>query len=264
MHRSASDWRQSSFVGSVSQEVGTSENKDYALTRRMDDLIKLPSSDRERINRFCGVSKHMEAGSNLILAGEHSRTPFVLNEGWGYRYKNLQNGRRQVLGYLVPGDICNVYAFVRRRMDISVALITDATVGIGTDSALWNLLWSSPKIGQAFFRSLIVEEAMLREHLISMGRRNACERIAHFLCEIWHRLDQVGLIVGDTAPMPVTQEQLGDTLGITSVHVNRTLQILRADGVISLKNKHVIIHDMRRLRQIADFDGSYLRIDDEL
>ncbi|MCC2977749.1 Crp/Fnr family transcriptional regulator [Sphingomonas sp. PL-96] len=237
-------------------------SRDSALTRKFDSFVRLDAQDKRLLNDFCRQPRLAPAGQDLIREYERVEKTYVLLDGWGYRYKSLDNGKRQIISFLIPGDICDVYAFVSRKMDYSVGLLTDANVATSSLSNLWDLLWSSPRIGQAFFRSTIVDEGILRERLVSIARRNALERLSHFLCETWTRLEQVGLTADDTAPFPFTQEQLGDTLGLTAVHLNRTLQILRTRGLISLSHRTLRIHDPHELRQIAGFDASYLSVDE--
>lgn len=261
MNKPALAWRRlpSSPLTSGNSDPAT---PDCALTRKFDSFVRLDATDRDLLNALVREPLLGTAGQDLFQEGEQAEHAYALLDGWGCRYKNLGNGKRQIINFLIPGDICDVYAFVSRKMDYSVGLLTDANVAVSSLSNFWDLLWSSPRIGQAFFRSTIIDEGILRERLVSIARRNALERLSHFVCEMWARLQRVGLTVGDTAPFPFTQEQIGDTLGLTAVHLNRTLQILRTQGLISVQNRTLRIHDPKQLREIGGFDSSYLSIEE--
>ncbi|RZL84207.1 MAG: Crp/Fnr family transcriptional regulator [Sphingomonas sp.] len=118
----------------------------------------------------------------------------------------------------------------------------------------------APAIARALWWSTLVDEAVLRHWLINVGQRDAYHRIAHLFCELWERASRVGLVSGGAFDLPLTQEQLGDTLGLTSVHTNRVLQRMRGEGMITLESKRLTIRDMQAIRHAADFNPNYLHL----
>lgn len=253
---------QSPGVGWSSVNKALNNIPNTSLTEKLGKVSRLDDSDKSIINDFFRNRIKMNSGTDLIISGKKAENAFVLIEGWAYRYKILANGRRQIISYLLPGDICDIYAFVLRKMDHSIGLLTDATIGIASVSDLWTMLWSSRNIGQAFFRSTIIDECVIREHVVRVGRRNALQRLSHLLCELWVRLKQVNLVKNDSVYFPINQDHLADALGLTSVHLNRTLQVLRSNDCLSLSGKTLRIYDWEKLQEIAEFDASYLSIDE--
>jgi CRP-like cAMP-binding protein len=231
------------------------------LTRKLSSFIDLAEKDCQRLDSLCSSARPMAAGQALIHEGDRPEDVFLLVEGWAYRYKMLPDGRRQILAYLVPGDLCDIHVFILRKMDHGIGLLSDAKVAAVRKETILSLIRDHPDIGQALFWATLVDEAILREWVMNIGQRDAYERIAHLFCEMWMRMDQVGLVSGDEFSLPITQEQLADMVGLTTVHVNRVLQRLRMDGLISLSGKYLTIHDVDHLKAIAIFNPNYLHLD---
>lgn len=143
-------------------------------------------------------------------------------------------------------------------MDHSIGLLSAARFAEVRQDEMRDLLREHPKVAEALWWSTLVDEAVLREWLVNVGQRSAYERMAHLFIELFYRLEVVGLAVGMAFTLPVTQEQLADTLGLTPVHINRTLQRMREEGLIELENRRLRILDMGRLCNIAAFDDKYL------
>lgn len=231
------------------------------LLRKLSTFVDLSKDDQAALDRLCHDTRSYKAGSNLIREGQRPEAVFLLVKGWAYRYKLLPDGSRQIVAYLIPGDLCDIHIFILKEMDHSMALLSDATIAHILRRDMEDLLRERPAIGQALFWSTLVDEATLREWLLNIGQRDAYHRLAHLFCEMWARMRQVGLVTDDEFSLPLTQEQLGDTMGLTPVHVNRVLQRMRSEGLISLTSKQLTIHDIDRLKKIADFDPKYLHLD---
>jgi CRP-like cAMP-binding protein len=202
-----------------------------------------------------------KAGEDLILEGDRPNEVHLLLEGWGYRYKLLPDGGRQIMAYLLPGDLCDIHIFVLKRMDHCMGLLSDAKVALIPEQAMLDLLDTYPRIARALFWSTLTDEATLREWLVNTLRRDPYERVAHLLCELWTRMRTVGLIEGSAFDLPLTQTELADTMGVNSVTVNRVLQRLRADDLITLKGGRLTVLDIDRLISISGFDSNYLHLD---
>jgi CRP-like cAMP-binding protein len=234
---------------------------DSPLARKLSSFIDLAPEEVARLDALSRSVRRYGAGKNLIKEGDRPEFVFLLVDGWAYRYKVLPDGRRQILAYLIPGDLCDIHIFILKEMDHSIGLLSNAQVAAIPKQAMLDLIHEHPRIGEALFWSTLVDEGVLREWLVNLGQRDAFQRIAHLFCEMWLRMCQVGLTEGGEFSLPLTQEQLGDTMGLTSVHVNRVLQRMRAEGLISLSSKNLVIHDIDRLKQIAQFDPNYLHLE---
>jgi CRP-like cAMP-binding protein len=161
---------------------------------------------------------------------------------------------------LVPGDFCDLHVFILKEMDHSIATLSRCTVVKIPRQCILELT-ERPAIARALWWAALVDEATLREWLVNIGARPAEQRLAHLLCELLSRLRVVGLADGGQYELPVTQQELGDTTGMSNVHVNRVLQRLRRDGLITLKDKNLVILDVNRLNAFSGFTPNYLHLD---
>jgi len=232
------------------------------LVTKLSRYIELADSEVAALDHLTRSPYPMKAGSDLILEGTNPENVFLLMEGWGYRYSLLKNGNRQIFGYVLPGDLCDVHVFMLDEMDHSIGLLSEAmAVKIPADEML-DVLNRYPRIERALWIATLVSESTLRQWVVNIGQRDAFERIGHLFCELWQRMRVVGLVSADDQfDLPLTQVELADTLGMTAVHVNRTLQRLREAGLIALKRSRLRILDPEKLAEVSGFDGSYLRLD---
>ena len=182
----------------------------------------------------------------------------MLKEGWAACYKLLMDGRRQIINISIAGDFLALRSFLLRTADHSVSTITDTTLARFPQRRILELIDEVPRLGTAILWALSREEAIVVEHLVNVGRRSALERMAHLLMELDARLRLVGRIDGGSYFMPLTQEDLGDALGLTAVHVNRVLRELRERGLATLSRRRIEIRDVEGLRDLAGFDPEYL------
>ena len=232
------------------------------LIKKLASFVDLAEDDVAALHALCTNQRMLEAGHSLIEEGDRPENVFLLLEGWAYRYKHVEDGNRQIVAYLIPGDLCDIHIFILKAMDHGIALLSEARVAAIPKHQMTALLRDRPNVAQALFWATLVDEATLREWLLNMGRRDAFERIAHLFCEMWLRLSQVGLVSdAHQFSLPVTQEQLGDTVGLTSVHVNRVLQRMRQEGLIELAGRQLRILDLDRMKEVAGFDPNYLHLE---
>lgn len=197
---------------------------------------------------------------DLIREGERGDSLLLVVEGWACRYTTTIEGGRQLPALLVPGDVANLDSLLLDRLDYGVRTLTQTMiVSLSRDRAL-ELAAQHPGIARTFTWLALVENAILGKWTLSLGRRSAKERLAHLLCELNARLGN-GDEDESSFDFPLTQEQLGDALGLTSVHVNRTMQQLRSDGLIAASHRTMTLLASRRLRRIAGFDPRYLHLD---
>lgn len=232
---------------------------DY-LFRRLTRFADLTPGDRERIEACAWRIDRIEAGVDLIGEGADPGFVNVALDGWVCRYKQLESGRRQILALLLPGDMCDPCMFLLPKMGHALATLTPATIMRLPRRSMVALMEASPTLAKAFWLDTMVSAEVQREWAVSLGRRTAVERMAHLLCELLARLRLVGLADARGCEMPLTQADLGDALGLSSVHVNRTLQKLRSMRLIELRNKRLDVLDEDALRTLALFDPTYLHL----
>lgn len=231
------------------------------LTRKLGSFSDLSDEDKAALDQLSDNPRDYKGGHVLIREGDRPENVFLLVEGWGCRFKIMPEGGRQIMAYLVPGDLCDIHIFILKTMDHGIGLLGDAKVAAIQKSVMLDLLRSRPAVAQALFWATLVDEATLREWVVNLGQRSAYERIAHLFCEMYLRMCQVGLVSGNRFSLPLTQEELGNTTGLSSVHVNRVVQRMRGEGLIALAGRQLDILDAGRLRMIAGFNPNYLHLD---
>jgi CRP-like cAMP-binding protein len=229
-----------------------------ALTRKLAVGNVLLPGDRARLEAAVAGTLSLPPRHDVTRDNDLSQNVHLMVEGLAYRYKILPEGRRAILAFLLPGDFCDFNAVFIGRTDHAVATITASTVAKISFATIAELTMNHPRIARALWWAALSDAAITREWLASMGQRSAGPQLAHLICELYVRLRTIGRVAGDSFSFPLTQEELGDTLGITSVHVNRILNQLRDDGLISLRGRILKILDLQRLERISGFDRSYL------
>jgi CRP-like cAMP-binding protein len=202
--------------------------------------------------------KNFRKNRDVIVAGKQYNNLFVNHGGWLFRYKILHNGDRQITDFILPNQIFGLQACVFKAALYSVATITDVSLSSIPLGAIDNVFERIPTLAKALFWSALCDSAVLAEHLIDTSRRSAYERVSHLMLELFVRLKAADLGDNMSFDMPLTQELIGSALGLTTVHVNRTLRSLREDKLILIDGKRVTILDFDALSLVSDFDNSYL------
>lgn len=230
-----------------------------ALQNKLSVFITLDEADRKTLDRLVsGRQQQIGRSTDMVSQGERRAQGYVLLDGWAARYKTLPDGRRQILSFLIPGDIVGLFAPISPYATASVSAVTHVTVSTFSADALTGVLAGSPRLGAALAWAAAREHEILAEHLVSVGRRTARERIAHLFLELWARLRARGLANGQGLSIPLTQAVIADTLGLSVVHVNRTLRRLAHDGILETRRDVADIRDLERLQQVAGFDEDFL------
>jgi CRP-like cAMP-binding protein len=242
--------------------VITDEHPLSLLVCQLETLSTLSAHDREAVLDLPHRLRRIDAGSYIIREGEKPTHCVVLVTGYAFRQKVTGNGARQIISLCMPGDAVDLQNMFLDVSDHSVQLLTQARVADIPREALQELVLTHPKIGEAVIQQSLVEASILREWVVNVGRRDARARIAHILCEFAVRLEQRGLAYDHGFELPMTQEQLADATGLTSVHVNRVLKSLEADGLISRKRRQIHFDNWRALQDAGDFSRRYLHISD--
>jgi CRP-like cAMP-binding protein len=221
---------------------------------------RLSEEDREAVLNLPHRVRKLDPGSYLVREGSLPTLCSVLVEGYAYRQKMTGDGSRQILAVCIAGDAVDLQNIFLDISDHAVQMLTRGTVADIPRDQLQQLVLTRPQIGRAVIQLTLVEASILREWVVNVGRRDARERIAHILCEFAVRLESRGLTTYEGFELPMTQEQLADATGLTSVHVNRVLKGLEADGLINRRRRHIYFPDWRALQDVGDFTRTYLHI----
>jgi len=232
------------------------------LVRKLEGGGPLPPEAKQVILSLFSSPRRVAAGEDIIREGEAPQTVCLLLEGLGCRYKSVPDGRRQITSFQIPGDLLDLHALLLGELDYSIGALTPCKLVSAPHQRLAEVIEQHPLLGRALWRDTLVDGAVTREWLVGLGRRSAYGRIAHLLCEVVARLKAIGLTNGDVCDLPLTQQELADSLGLSLVHVNRVLQRLRASGLISLRRGALQVHDWEGLKQAGGFDAGYLHMDD--
>lgn len=231
---------------------------DNPLIARLETFAPLSEDDRQALRDACGNTRQVPPNRDIISEGESPDHVHLVLDGWAARYKVVPDGARQITAYLIPGDFCDLHVTILKEMDHGITALTPATVAYIPHGEMEALIEERPALARALWWSTLVDEAVLRAWIVNLGRRDAYESIAHLMCEMHVRMQHVGLVQDGRFDLPVTQEELADSLGLTPVHVNRILQRLRSEGLITLKERMLTILDIEGLRKVAGFDPNYL------
>ncbi|QJB70288.1 Crp/Fnr family transcriptional regulator [Parasphingorhabdus halotolerans] len=232
-----------------------------ALLRRISFYADLDDNDKDVIIQLKGHEKRFERNSDLIDAGQELDSILIVKDGWAIRYKTLEDGRRQVLNVLLPGDMFDLQVLVAAEADHSVSTITTLDALSVKPSVFRGLLTESGRLTLAFWWMQVQEEAFLREQIVRNGQQTARERIGHFLLELHRRLQIADEGTRDGFRMPLTQTVIADALGLTPIHTNRVLRQLERDELIEREKGWVVFKDAGRLAEICQFDPSYFHLD---
>lgn len=229
------------------------------LILKLEMFASLPEADRRLLDKMILGARAVGPHIDLASEGDAPNEASLVLEGFACRYKLLKNGRRQIMAYLIPGDFCDLQVFILKTRDHSIGTLSHCRVVSISQQQIFELM-QRPAIALAFLMCALVDEATLREWLLNIGARDAAERVAHLLCELLLRLQSVGLANGSRYELPITQSELADTMGLSVVHISRVLRRLRANGLITLNGKKLVILDVAKLKEFSGFNPNYLHL----
>lgn len=230
------------------------------LIAKLETRAPISDEDREALYDLYSDAREMGARRNIIREGDRPDHVHLMIDGWGARYKLLPDGARQITAFLIPGDFCDVHVTILGEMDHGITTLTKSRVAYIPRGKM-DALTERPSLIKAFWWATLVDESVLRNWIVNIGRRDAYEAIGHLICELYVRMKNVGLVEDRSYDLPLTQEEIGDALGLTAVHVNRVLQRLRSEDLISFRRGLLIIHDYERLEKASGFNANYLHIE---
>lgn len=235
---------------------------DLRYRSRLLAYSDLTDADRAAIDGLLDQRQRIVAPRrDVVSEGEVPRFVHFVLDGWGCRYRQLPDGRRQMLSLLLPGDLFDPHLQVIGRSDHAIATITTMTVAEVAPEQLSALSHDSRRIAQALWWNDHVAMGAHREWIASLGLRTARERIALLFCEVYFRLRLIGRCADRSCEFPLTQADLAEATGLTPVHVNRMVQDLRRDGLIAWEARTLTILDLNRLCEMAIFTPAYLHLD---
>ena len=233
------------------------------LIRRLERSGSLSDEEKQVLDQAISRVKDFGPDQDIVREGDRPTESNLILEGFACRQKILADGQRQITALHVAGDFCDLHSFLLKKLDDGVVTLTPCKVALIPHETLRRIVEGYPHLTELLWFTTLVDAAIHREWMTGMGRRSSQGQIAHLLCELCLRLRTIGLVMDDRYQLPVTQQELGDALGLSLVHVNRTLQDLRGQRLISWKGQTVEITDWEGLRQLAEFDPTYLHLDQE-
>jgi CRP-like cAMP-binding protein len=234
-----------------------------SFARKLAHFIQLSEVEQQVLRSMPAHQRQVRAGRDIVADGDRPDELSLITEGFAFRYKMLANGRRQIMALLIPGDVCDLRSLLTGRMDHGVAALNNNQIATIPRQRIFDVIEKNPRIGLALWRDTMLDAALYRQWLINLGRRSAYARVAHLLCEVWARLEVIGRTQGEAYELPLTQTHLADAMGLSLVHINRTVQRLRRDGLITFHDHEVVVLDWQRLQTVAEFDRSYLQLSPE-
>lgn len=228
------------------------------LAKKLDTFLPLSVDELSYLAEMQSRSRHIKRGENLTHEGQTGHKVFVIHAGWSCSYKSLSNGTRQIISFPLAGDCVGVRSALLRTADHSFSTLTDTSVSEVETSRMMHLFAEFPRLGAALLWAASRDEAMIVEHLVNIGRRNAIERTAHFFMELADRLHLIGQVTDNEYRCPLNQYVLADALGLSAIHINRVLRQLREKQLLTFRSGRVKIHDLDALRKLAGYQSGYL------
>lgn len=228
----------------------------HLLRLRARDTISV--EEEAAIRAGMGEARRYPADQVVIRGGEELSGSTLLIDGYMARYKDLSDGRRQITQIHVPGDFCDLHSFTLKMLDHNILALTPCTVAVMPHTELTRITEQCPHLTRVYWFLTNLDAAIHREWELSLGQRNALSRVAALFCELLVRLEIVGLVQDTSYALPITQAELGECLGLTAVHVNRTLRELRERGLLEFRGGRAKVLDEAGLRAVAEFDPAYL------
>lgn len=232
----------------------------HGLVRKLETSSPLQSVEREQLLRLPLILKQFESGQDIVSERERTKHCCLVAEGLVCRYKIVGDGQRQILSLHLPGDIPDIHSLLIEQMDHNLGTLTPSIVGLIPHEAVRSLTRTYFRIAEAFWRETLIEAAIYREWMVGIGRRSAPSRIAHLFCEFVVKMTAIGLSDGKTCELPLTQPEIADALGLSTVHMNKKLREIRQAGLVRLRSNRLTILNWPGLCRLAEFDPDYLHL----
>lgn len=221
----------------------------------------ISNEEESAIRALVGEVRSYDSRTTFIHAGQRLHHSTILLDGLMCRYKDLINGQRQIAELHVPGDFADLHSFSLKRLDHNIMTLSPCQVALVPHERLEALTRDHPHLTRIYWFSTNLDAAIHREWELSLGRRDAASRVAHLFCELHARLALVGLANEAGYQLKLTQSDLAECLGLTPVHVNRSLRILREERLVTFRSAKVEIHNLHGLQKVAEFDPAFLYLE---
>jgi CRP-like cAMP-binding protein len=231
-----------------------------ALIRKLESIAPLTSEEKAALLRLPLRLKTVAADQDIVCEGDTPSECCLIVDGFACRYNLTDEGKRQILSFHIGGDIPDLQSLHLTVMDHSLGTLVPCQLAFIQHDDLRSFMRSHPRLGDLFWRDTLIDAAVFRQWIVGLGRREALGRIAHLLCELLVRLRAVELVEDHAFTLPVTQAELGDALGISTVHVNRVLQELRGENLITLNGGSLKVLNWEALKKVGEFDPTYLHL----
>jgi CRP-like cAMP-binding protein len=231
------------------------------LIRKLRSISPLSDEEKQCLFGLPLTTRTIGPDQDIVREGDRPSECCLVIEGFACRYKLTVAGKRQIFSFHLPGDIPDLQSLHLKIMDHSLGTLTPSKLAFISHESLTKVMHRCPRIADVLWRDTLIDAAVFREWMIGIGRRSAETRIAHVLCEVLVRMRAVGIADGDACELPVTQAELADALGLSTVHVNRSLQELRAKGLVELRGGSLTVLDWDGLKENGEFDPTYLHLD---
>jgi CRP-like cAMP-binding protein len=229
-----------------------------ALITRLRTTSALDDEDVQAIQSLPIVVKHYQQDQLIVRDGDRPAECCLISQGFCVRSKTTSNGRRQILSIHIAGEIPDLQSLHLHVLDHDLVTLTECTLAFISHVSLREITRRRPNLAEIFWRDTLVDAAMFRDWIVNVGQRPALSRLAHIIVELRERMKVIGQVQGARFQMPLTQEQIGEAMGVTSVHANRIVKQLRDDNVLEFHRGSVRVFDEQKLLELADFDDLYL------
>lgn len=228
--------------------------------RKLRHVMTLSSAEEAWLTALDVRTQNVEKGADLVLEGQENGIVYLMLSGWAVRHRHLADGRRQIVNIVLPGDWIGLTSVVFSESDHGVTTVTEAVVSALEHKDMFQLFQDHPRLGVGIFWTAAQEDAVIAEHLVDVGRRTAYERVGHMFLELFLRLQVIDATEGHSFDLPLNQVALADALGLSQVHVNRTLQRLRREGLLDVSGRRATILDQTALESAVEFERTYLHL----
>ncbi|WP_375160177.1 Crp/Fnr family transcriptional regulator [Bradyrhizobium sp. RDT46] len=229
-----------------------------ALVQKLSKVNRLDQDDILAIQQLPIHSKRVAAQHRVVRDGDRPSESCLIVDGFAFRSKLTQDGQRQILSLHIPGEIPDLQSLHLHVMDHDLTTLTECTLGFIKHDALRELIKMRPNVAAALWRETLVDSAIFREWIVNVGRRPARARMVHMLAELHERLALIGRTLNGSFELPITQIELADCLGLSVVHVNRTLQQLRQEGIVAIERRTFHLLDQAKVEEVGQFEKIYL------
>jgi CRP-like cAMP-binding protein len=230
------------------------------LIRKLETLGPLTAAAKDALANLRHTVRRFAPHEALVREDDQPSSLFLMLDGCVFRSTVLAGGQRQIMALHIAGDMLNLQNLFLAKMDHSITALVPTTLALIPHQEIRELFDAYPLIAMRLWHETFIDSAISRKWLAGIGRRSAYARLSHLICEFVARTKAAGISDGKTCDFPLTQTELGDALGLSTVHVNRTLKKLHHDGLISWHLHSLTIHDSERLKEVADFDDNYLEL----